>query len=57
MTCTVGAETNEISAPDHESLLLGTLVPNSRDRHENNGDRILRATKHTLKSALFEKTD
>ena len=23
---------------------------------KNNGDRILRATKHTLKSALFEKS-
>ena len=32
------------------------LVPNSRDRHENNGNRILHPTKHTLKYVLFEKS-
>ena len=35
---------------------LGTLVPNSRDWHDKNGDRILHTTKHTLKYALFEKS-
>ena len=35
---------------------IGTLVPNRRDQHEKNGNRILHTTKHTLKYALFEKS-
>ena len=37
-------------------ISLHTLVPNSRDRHEKNGDQILYITKYTLKYALFEKS-
>ena len=33
-------------------ISLGTLVPNSRERHEKNGYRIFRTSKHTLKLTL-----
>ena len=35
---------------------LGTVVPNSRDQHEKNGNQILHTTKHTLKHTLVEKS-
>ena len=40
----------------HIYVSLGALVPNNRDRHEKNGERILHTTKHTLKYVLFEKS-
>ena len=43
----------QINVPTKVSL--GALVPNSRDRHENNGDRILCTTKHPKMRFVWEK--
>ena len=37
-------------------ISLSTLILNSRDRYEKNGNRILCAWKHALELVIFEKS-
>ena len=38
-------------------ISFGMLVPNSRDWHEKNGNRILHTTKHPLNTLCLRKAD
>ena len=40
--------------PPETLVSLSTLVLNSRDRYEKNGNQILRTSKHTLQIAILE---